>query len=105
MAELDIYGICQTCKEEHAIEDIKLTCEWCVEETPIREAIKECFTKISFIKDFHDDNFESPHDKEVFMKGLNHGYHEALFWIADYFDLTDIFEQLSEKKKIEKPNQ
>ena len=51
MAELDIYGICQTCKEEHAIEDIKLTCEWCVEETPIREAIKECFTKISFIKD------------------------------------------------------
>ena len=44
------------------------------------------------------EGFSTEKEKLIFMRGVKHGFGIALFWIADYFDCIEYFEDNIEDK-------
>lgn len=76
-------------------------CEECLKKEKIyeiRDAMRSSFEQADFEHEF--TRFENKDFKEKWMRGYERGIHDALFWIADYFDQIEFFEELIKDSKI-----
>lgn len=80
---------CLYCYKKDDIENLEPLCNKCYEDgitNNIKYALSHVINKDYLWKDKDCyEGFETEEEKELFMKGVKHGFASGLFWIADYF--------------------
>ena len=100
---IEITCKCQRCGSKIDPEEVVTYCDDCDNEIFTTQEIEEAINSVSD-KDYHwtskdiYDGFDTEKEKEIFMKGVKHGFCNALFWVCDYFDCIEYFEDNIEDK-------
>ncbi len=80
--ERDVYGYCQKCDCDRFHLDY------------IKEMVGNLALERHFIEEKEQiTGLENDHEKDIFIRGCKLGYKDALFWMCDYVQIIDFFEE------------
>ena len=94
------------CEECERVLDSKIhcnvMCDDCLENhetVKIRDALLYCVDHDYIWKDRDCYSGCTEEEKTIYMKGVQKGFRDALFWMADHFNEVEYWEILEEKMK------
>ena len=101
MSEIEITTICFDCAEKFDIDYAYIRCGECDDK---REPIDDEYlinhlSKNDYIWKDKDGyvGFENEKELNLYLKGVEKGYKDCLFWLADYLGKVVLFENLEWK--------
>jgi hypothetical protein len=111
--DISIIANCDKCGKETDLEkcDGSVFCNGCCDELEMfdKDYVCAALNEVSSLEYHWDkDNLsditfcEEPEKRELFFRGVKVGYLDALFWIADWFEVVKYYEEVIHPKFMDK---
>jgi hypothetical protein len=97
MIEVNLSAKCLDCSIKMKEDNFFVYCSSCVDHKYRLEDIKEAIENV-LENDFTFDDkenysrFECEKDRDLFLSGMKNGFIDALFWLTNYFGISDEFD-------------
>ncbi len=95
--EVEVTCSCSKCKKTLDEYSANIHCHECLRDndyTEVFDTSRYISTEHAEWKDVdYFDGFNSEQEKEIYLKGVKYGMHNALFWICHYFGNIEFFEK------------
>ena len=107
--DISIITNCEKCEKKIDLEQCEgsIFCTGCCNELEMfdKDYVRAALNEVSSL-DYHWDKnnlsditfFEEPDKRELFFQGVKKGYLDALFWIADWFEVIKYHEEIIQPK-------
>lgn len=97
MIKVDIACECDCCDKILNDTSANIYCHECMAEESNFQVLDTCRYISTEHSDWKDEQFfqgfENDKEKEMYLRGVKYGMHNALFWVCHYFDSEKFFEK------------
>lgn len=101
MIEVELKAKCFSCEDDINVDNCYLYCSECQNKIDPIDPENLINELAKYDYEWKDEDFyvgfNNEEQKKAYLRGIEKGYKDCLFWVADYFDKVDFFENLEWK--------